>query len=147
MCSFSCKLRKISTQIKFSLYLPDLESILFPSFQSPYCKSSLQQKQTRQLDSPTLSSVMLLPRKVSLGSPLCSGWGQVARTPLLQVETSLWILHHPTPSPSTHCASPKMDSTPARPLSGLLLLHHQLHSKLKVICSYSSYTLHAPGRF
>jgi len=53
---------------------------------------------------------------------------------LLQVEISLWVIHHPTTSPSTHCASPKMDGTPARPLSGLLLLHHHLHSELKVIC-------------
>ena len=48
---------------------------------------------------------------------LCSGWDLAALLPLLLVETSQWAVHHPTPSPSTHCASPMVDSTPA----GLLL--------------------------
>ena len=107
------------------------------SFQSPHSRSPSQQEQTQQLASPTPSPALLLPREDSLGHPLYSGGGRVALIPLLLVETSLWTVHHPTPSPSTHYASLMMDSTPARPLLGILPDRHQLHLQLKVIDWYS----------
>ena len=110
------------------------------SFQSPHSRFPSHQEQTQQLASPTPSPALLLPREDSLGHPLYSGRGQVVIL-LLLVEASLWAVHHLTPSPSTHYGSPMMDSTPARPLFGLLLAHHQLHSLLQVIENRIS-TLH-----
>jgi len=75
------------------------------------------------------------PGRTHWDTPLYSGGGHTL-TPLLLVETSLWAVHHPTPSPSTHCDSPMMDSTPARLLFGILQPHHQLHSLWQVIDSY-----------
>ena len=72
------------------------------------------------LDSHTLSHAMsVLP--VALVPLLCSGWVLAALPPLLLVETSLWAVHHPTLSPSTHCVYPMLDSTPVGLLLGVTL--------------------------
>ena len=68
----------------------------------------------QHLDSHTLWPVMSMLPVVSLVLPLCSGCDLATLPPSLLVETSLWGLHHPTLSPSTHCASPTLDSIPAR---------------------------------
>ena len=65
------------------------------------------------LDSHTLWPVMSVLPVVSLVPPLCSGWDLAALVLSLLVETSLWAVHHPTLSPSTHYVHLMLDSTPA----------------------------------
>ena len=115
----------------FSIYC-NSSSLL--SFQSPHSVSPSYQEQTQQLAGPTPSPALFFSREYSLGFQLYSGGGQMAA--LLLVETSLWAVHHPITSPSTHYDSPIMDSTPAWPLLGILLAHHQLRLRLQVIDSY-----------
>ena len=86
------------------------------SLQCLHCTCQSLWNKILLLDSHTLWHVMSVLPVESLVLPLCSGWGQAVLPPLLLVETSLWAVHHPTPSPSTHYTSLMLDSTPARPL-------------------------------
>ena len=89
-----------------------------------WCLSLLVEIQ--HLDSHTLWHVMSVLPVLSLVPPLCSGWDLAALVLSLLVETSLWGLHHPTLSSSTHCGSPMLDSTPARLLLEVTLGQLQL---------------------
>ena len=97
------------------------------SLQCLHCTCQSLWDKIQHLDSSTFWHVMSVLPVESLVLPLCSGWVLVAPPPSLLVETSLWGVHHPTSSPSTHYASPMLDSTPVRPgfkMSQTLLQYH-----------------------
>ena len=100
--------------------------------QTHYCGLNLQYwclsllVEIQLLDINTHWHVMSVLPVESLVPPVCSGWDLVALPLLLLVETLLWAVHHPTLSPSTHCASPILDGTLAKLL--LVLTLEQPHS-------------------